>query len=73
MLRLFKVLYGLRQAPRASNAKLETTLVSLGLQRSPSEHVVYMCCDGDERLLLGVYIDDLIVTGSSAIAITHFE
>jgi hypothetical protein len=73
VLRLSKALYGLRQAPRAWNAKLDATLLSLGFQRCPSEHAVYMRCNGDERLLLGVYVDDLIVTGSSATAITHFK
>ena len=52
VLRLSKELYGLCQAPRAWNIKLDDTLVSLGFQKSPSEHAVYMRCNGDERLLL---------------------
>jgi hypothetical protein len=35
---LHKALYGLCQAPRAWNAKLDSTIVSLGFQRSSSEH-----------------------------------
>ena len=66
---LSKALYGLCQAPRAWSIKLDDTLVSLGFQKSPSEHAVYMRCNGDERLLLGVYVDDLVVAGSSLEAI----
>ncbi|KAF0932405.1 hypothetical protein E2562_010320 [Oryza meyeriana var. granulata] len=39
--RLRKALYGLRQAPRAWNAKLDDSLMSLGFQRSITEHAVY--------------------------------
>jgi hypothetical protein len=40
--KLRKALYGLHQAPRAWNAKLDDTLLSLGFKRSPSEHAVYV-------------------------------
>jgi hypothetical protein len=53
--------------------KLDDTLLSLGFQRSPSDHAVYMRCDGDEKLLLGVYVDDLVVTGTSLEVITRFK
>ena len=41
VLRLHKALYGLRQAPRAWNAKLYATLEALGFTHSDSEHTVY--------------------------------
>ncbi|CAM8978529.1 unnamed protein product [Rhodiola kirilowii] len=41
VLKLHKALYGLRQAPRAWNTKLDRTLSSLGFERSPLEHAVY--------------------------------
>src|SRR5207237_9607470 len=63
VLRLHKVLYGLRQAPRAWNAKLNATLEALGFTRSDSEHAVYARRQGLARLLVGVYGDDLIITG----------
>ena len=41
VLRLRKVLYGLRQAPRAWNAKLDATLDELGFTRCATEHTLY--------------------------------
>ena len=41
VLRLHKALYGLWQAPRAWNAKLDATLGELGFQRCATEHALY--------------------------------
>ena len=40
--RLQKALYGLHQVLRAWNTKLDSTLLSLGFRRSPSEHAIYI-------------------------------
>jgi hypothetical protein len=73
VLRLHKALYGLRQATRAWNIKLDQVPTSLGFVRSESEHVVYTRGKDGERLLLGVYVDDLIVTGACTTAISKFK
>jgi hypothetical protein len=73
VLRLRKALYGLRQAPRAWNAKFDATMASLGFQRSSSEHGIYTRSRGDGRLIVGVYVDDLIITGTSDKVITAFK
>lgn len=73
VLRLRKALYGLRQAPRAWNAKFDASMVSLGFQRSSSEHGVYMRSRGSSRLVVGVYVDDLIITGTSNDEIVAFK
>jgi hypothetical protein len=73
VLRLKKALYGLRQAPRAWYAKLHDTLSSLGFARSPLEHVVYRRGNESSFLLVGVYVDDLIITGTEAADITVFK
>ena len=41
VLKLRKVLYGLRQAPQAWNAKLDATLGELGFTRCAIEHALY--------------------------------
>jgi hypothetical protein len=73
VLRLDKALYGLRQAPHAWNAKLDETLVALGFSNSVSEHVVYAHGEGVSRLLVGVYIDDLIIARNNNIEIASFK
>jgi len=73
VLRLDKALYGLRQALRAWNIKLDETLVVLGFSHSTSEHTVYARGKGASRLLVGVYVDDLIITGNDASEITKFK
>jgi hypothetical protein len=65
VLRLCKELYGLRQAPRAWNTKLDYTLKEMGFKQSEHEHAIYRRITGEAILLIGVYVDDLIITGSS--------
>jgi hypothetical protein len=64
VLRLHKALYGLKQTPRAWNAKFDTTMGSLGFQRSCSEHGIYTRTRGGHRLIVGVYVDDLVISGA---------
>jgi hypothetical protein len=73
ILHLVKALYGLRQAPRAWYAKLDSSLIELGFQRSTSEHAVYLRGVGDHRLVVGVYVDDLVITGANGDDITTFK
>lgn len=72
VLRLQKALYGLRQAPRAWNAKLDHTLKDLGFKQSEHEHAVYRRGRGGTTLLVGVYVDDLIITGSTMEVVEEF-
>lgn len=55
----------MKQAPRAWYAKLDASLIALGFKRSPLEHAVYRRGDAKSFLLIGVYVDDLIITGTS--------
>jgi hypothetical protein len=73
VLKLRKALYGLRQAPRAWNAKLDSSLVSLGFKRCQLDHALYRRGSGDSYLLVGVYVDDLIITGATGDAISQFK
>ena len=73
VLKLRKALYGLRQAPRAWNAKLDLTLQSLGFERWKLNHALYKRGDEADYLLVGVYVDDLIITGTTAREIACFK
>jgi hypothetical protein len=73
VLRLDKALYGLRQAPRAWNTKLDVTLQQLGFKHSDCEHAMYACGKGSARLLIGVYVDNLIITGNDIDEIVKFK
>lgn len=69
----FKALYGLRQAPRAWYSKLNQCLKELGFTRCAYEQAVYTKNKDGDVLIIGVYVDDLLVTGSNITIITEFK
>ena len=71
--RLKKALYGLKQAPRPWYFKLHECLSSLGFRRSEHEHAVYFKKESAYHLLIGVYVDDLIVTRPISAHIKEFK
>jgi hypothetical protein len=73
VLKLNKALYGLRQAPRAWNMKLDGSLQVMGFTRCASEHGVYTRGVGEARVVIGVYVDDLVITGSNPAIIEAFK
>jgi hypothetical protein len=73
VLKLKKALYELYQVSRVWNAKLDDTLLSLGFWRTPSEHAIYVRQNGNVQLVVGVYIDDLIITSSDRDNIRSFK
>ena len=73
VMRLKKALYGLKQAPRAWYTKLDKCLRSLDFTRSSQEHAVYFKRSGTSCLIIGVYVDDLIITGTENHQIEDFK
>lgn len=71
--KLLKALYGLRQAPRAWYSRLNQCLLQFGFVKCPFEHAVYTKKEGEHSLIVGVYVDDLLVTGSSMSYIAKFK
>ena len=71
--RLRKALYGLRQAPRAWNTKLDATLKEMGFQQSAHKAAMYQRGGGRSVLLVGVYVDDLIIAGADAGEVEKFK
>jgi hypothetical protein len=73
VLKLKKALYGLRQAPRAWNVKLDGSLQVMGFTRCTSEHGMYTRGVGEARVVVGVYVDDLIITGANSAVVEAFK
>lgn len=71
-----QVLYsfvGLHQAPRVWNFHLDKFLKGLGFFRCPYEHAVYTKRKYGDILVVGVYVDEFLVTGSSVVKIEEFK
>jgi hypothetical protein len=69
---LYKALYGLKQAPRAWHEHLHEQLSQLGYSVSVADPGLYVCSkvgpDG-ERVLLLVYVDDMLLASPSSAAV----
>ena len=65
-MKLKKALYGLKQAPRAWNKKIDASLQKLNFTKCSSEHGVYVRLNiNDDLIIIYLYVDDLLVTGSN--------
>ena len=71
--RLHKALYGLKQAPRALNKKINRFLREKEFVKCTTEHRVYVRRSNNELLLLFLYVDDLLITGSCKKEIEDFK
>ncbi|KAL4348545.1 hypothetical protein GQ457_17G004780 [Hibiscus cannabinus] len=63
--RLKKALYGLKQAPRSWYSRIDAYLLNLSFEKCLSESTLYIKKSDDEILVVSLYVDDLLVTGSS--------
>ena len=63
ILKLQKAFHGLKQALRAWNSKLNEVLTQKGFVRSKHNYAVYYETIMKEGLIIGVYVDDIIITG----------
>ncbi|KAJ7963920.1 Retrovirus-related Pol polyprotein from transposon TNT 1-94 [Quillaja saponaria] len=61
--RLKKSLYGLKQSPRAWFGRFSEVVLSFGLQRCTVDHSVFYKHTPNGRILLIVYVDDIVITG----------
>ena len=61
--RLKKALYGLKQAPRAWFEKFSTVVTSLGFVSSYHDSALFVRSYSAGRILLLLYVDDMIITG----------
>ncbi|KAE8732039.1 hypothetical protein F3Y22_tig00002237pilonHSYRG00052 [Hibiscus syriacus] len=64
-----KALYGLRQAPRNWNDKLKACFLELGFVESKADVSLFVRVQDDCSTYALVYVDDIIITGTSGSAI----
>ncbi|CAM8965458.1 unnamed protein product [Rhodiola kirilowii] len=63
--KLNKSLYGLKQAPRQWFSKFADALSSYGFLQSPNDHSLFTFDHNGDFLILLVYVDDVVLTGTS--------
>jgi hypothetical protein len=63
--KLLKSLYGLKQAPKQWHEKFDKTLTSVGFVVNKANKCVYYCFGGGERVILCLYVDDILIFGTS--------
>ncbi|KAK8934594.1 hypothetical protein KSP39_PZI014788 [Platanthera zijinensis] len=71
--RLHKALYGLKQAPRAWHQNIDAFFQQEGFTRSPVEATLYIKNSEEGKIIISLYVDDLILTGSSKAQIEEFK
>jgi histone deacetylase 1/2 len=64
-----KAIYGLKQAPRAWYSRLSTKFLELGFRTSKSDTSLFIYSKKGITIFMLIYVDDIIVTGSSQEAI----
>ena len=70
---LKKSLYGLKQDPRAWYAKMDSFLLNTGFSRCHSDPNIYTKKVGNHLIILVLYVDDLILTGSDPKLLTNVK
>jgi hypothetical protein len=70
--RLRKSLYGLKQSARQWNKKLHSALTEMGFSRIESDRSVYIYSNGEVRIIVPIYIDDITLASKSSTAIDKY-
>jgi hypothetical protein len=63
--KLLKSLYGLKQAPKQWHEKFDRTLTSVGFVVNEPDKCVYYRFDGSVGVILCLYVDDILIFGTS--------
>lgn len=71
--KVVKSLYGLKQAPRKWNEKLTSFLIDFGFSQRKNDCSLYTYKNHNVFVILLVYVDDIILTGNSEIAVENLK
>jgi hypothetical protein len=63
--KLLKSLYGLKQAPKQCHEKFDRTLTSVDFVVNEADKCVYCRYGGGEGVILCLYVDDILILGTS--------
>jgi hypothetical protein len=70
--RLRKALYGLKQAPRAWYGRLRGFLFNKGFEMGKVDKTRFLLRQGDDILIVQVYVDDIVFGSSSHSLVSRF-
>jgi len=67
--KLNKAIYGLKQAGRMWNNKLDSVLTEIGFERLKSEPCVYILKDKNKNIIciIAIYVDDILISGKKSV------
>src|SRR3954464_14851537 len=71
--KLLKSLYGLKQAPKQWHEKFDKTLTSAGFVINEANRCVYYRHGGGDSVILCLYVDDILIFGTSMIVINEVK
>ena len=70
---LDRALYGLKQAPRAWYEELSTYLLGAGFSKGKIDTTLFVKSEGDDIMLIQIYVDDIIFGSTSREMCKFFE
>ena len=62
---LLKALYRLRQAPRIWYERIDSFFIEHNFNHGNGDTNLYIHTEGDQTVILALYVDDILLTGSS--------
>jgi hypothetical protein len=71
--KLKKSLYGLKQSPRCWNSVLHAFMIKTGFRNCEDDHCLYFKKTSDSAIYVAIYVDDILVAGSSHWQIQDFK
>jgi hypothetical protein len=71
--KFLKALYGLKQASRAWYARLQTFLLDNGYVMGNVDKTLFTLKHGNDFLLVQIYVDGIIFSGSSHVLVSGFQ
>jgi hypothetical protein len=73
VVRVFRALYGFKQSPREWNLVLHQYLVDQGFTQSSADPCVYFRGDNNDKLFIGIFVDDLFICGNKEATILEYK